>query len=151
MIFLNDGLRNTVGRFCDDLNVLARVLYGLVMEGVDPDLGFTVDFLQDRTFFDREVMPRIVSRVFVTEMVLKFSFDLKILIQGSACSHVHDLDAAADAEDRFFDLIHKVLCNCDIMVIALRDDRSAVSFGRSIVLLRSYIVTAGNDHSVQFI
>ncbi len=42
---------HTVGRFCDDLNVLARVLYGLVMEGVDPDLGFTVDYFSGSNLF----------------------------------------------------------------------------------------------------
>ena len=93
-------------------------------------------------------MPRVVSRVLVPKVMFELSFDLEILVQGSACSHVHDLDSAADAEDRFLDLIHEVFCHCDIVVITLWDDGSAIALRRCVILLRSYIMSTGDDHTI---
>mgnify|MGYP000259546551 CR=1 FL=1 len=45
MVLLYDRFRNTVCGFRNDLDILARILHGLVMEGVDADLGFSVDLL----------------------------------------------------------------------------------------------------------
>src|SRR5215467_16380184 len=95
-----DGLNELIGRPRDGNEAAAERLDDLVMEAVDLEVLFAQHLTQPAPRGDRDLVCRLVTRLFLAVLDLGARIARDVLVEASAERDVEHLDAAADREER---------------------------------------------------